>query len=167
MTLNLLRGLGWTVPAAVLVPNALWAALPGAATPAPPAAAPASWVRWVVPVEWVGRVAVFVLPAFYRFSLGTVGGRLALGVMLLALAFYYTGWARCFTRGRNPVLLYKPLFGVPLPLAVSPVVYFLAASVALRSMPLAVGAVVFGSAHIAISAFNYERLLVGSRASST
>jgi hypothetical protein len=45
-------------------------------------------------------------------------------VMLLALAFYYTGWVRYFTRGRTPALLYKPLLGIPLPLAVSPVDYF-------------------------------------------
>ena len=101
---------------------------------------------------------------FYRFSLRTTAGRLALGVMLLALAFYYTGWARYFTTGRNFALLYKPLVGIPLPLAVSPVVYFLAASVALRSVPLAIAAVVFGTAHVAVSRFECERM---SRASGT
>jgi len=164
MTLEVLRGLGWTVPVAVLLPNALWVVLPGAAPPTSPPTAPPSWLRWVQPVEWVGRAAVFLLPVFYRFELDTTPGVVALDTMLLALAFYYTAWARYFTRGRNPVLLYKPLVGVPLPLAVSPAVYFVAASIPLRSVPLAVAAVVFGAAHVAISKFECERM---SRASGT
>ncbi len=163
MTLDLLRGLGWAVPVAVLLPNALWLVLPSAAAPpARPPTTPPSWARRGEPVEWVGRAAVFIIPVFCRFSLGSTAGMLALAAMLLSLAFYYTGWARYFTRGRTPVLLFKPLFGVPLPLAVSPVVYFLAASVALRSVPLAVSAVAFGVAHVAISLFEYRRLVSGS-----
>lgn len=80
-------------------------------------------------------------------------------LMLLALAFYYMAWGRFYTRGRTPVLLYRPLFGVPLPLALSPVVLFLAAAVPLRALPLAVGAIVFGVAHVALSGFEYERLV--------
>ena len=129
--LDILRGLGWT------------------------SRLPPSRVRWVQPVEWAGRAAVFILP----FRLGAAASMLAGEVMLVALAFYYTGWARYFTRGRTPELLYMPLFGMPLPLAVSPVVYFLAASAPMRSVPLAVAAVVFGVAHVAISRFEFERIL--------
>jgi hypothetical protein len=107
-----------------------------------------------------------MIPVFCRLRLATAS-MLAGEVMLLALAFYYTGWARYFTRGRTPVLLFKPLFGVPLPLAVSPVVYFLAASVPLRSLPLAASAVVFGVAHVAISLSEYVRLVSGSRAGTS
>jgi hypothetical protein len=109
---------------------------------------------------------VFIIPVFCRFSLGSTAGMLALAAMLLSLAFY-TAWVRHFTQGRTPVLLFKPLFGVPLPLAVSPVVYFLAASVALRSVPLAVAAIVFGAAHVALSLFEYRCLVSGSPSSST
>jgi hypothetical protein len=122
--LDALRGWGWTVPVAVLLPNALWVILPSGAPPAPPTTAPPSWVRWVQPVEWAGRAAVLIIPVFYRLSLGSTACMLALTAMLLALAFYYTAWVRYFTRGRNSALLYKPLVGVPLPLAVSPAVYF-------------------------------------------
>jgi len=169
MTLDLLRGLGWAVPVAVLLPNALWLVLPSAAAPParPPTTALPSWTRWAEPVEWVGRAAVFILPVFSRFKLGTAASVVALWAMVLALAFYYTGWARYFTRGRTPVLLFKPLLGVPLPLAVSPVAYLLAASVALWSTPLGVAAVVFGAAHVAISLFEYRRLVSGSPSSST
>jgi hypothetical protein len=108
MVLDTLRGLGWTVPLAVLVPNVLWAVLPGAPS-APPTTALPSWTRWAEPVEWVGRAAVFILPVFSRFKLGTAASVVALWAMVPALTFYYTGWARYFTRGRTPVLLFKPL----------------------------------------------------------
>jgi hypothetical protein len=56
------------------------------------------------------------------------------------------------------VLLCKPLLGIPLPLSLSPVGYFLAASLALGSMPLAVAAVVFGAPHVAIGWSDYRVL---------
>jgi len=161
--MDLFRGLGWMVPVAVLLPNIVWAVLPAGASPATPKPVPPHWVRWVEVVEWVGRMAVLVLPVFSQFRLGTAASVLAGEVMFLALAFYYTGWARYFTRGRTAVLLYKPLFGVPLPMAVSPAVYFLAASAPLRSVPLAVAAVVFGAAHVAVGRFEYESLWPRSR----
>ncbi len=157
--LDTLRGLGWLVPVAVLAPNALWVALPGAAGLAPPAIPAPPWTRWVAPVEWVGRAAVFILPVLYRLEAGTMASVAALWVMSLALAFYYLGWLRYFTRGRERALLHGRLLGVPLPLTVSPVAYFLAASVALAPRPLAVAAVVFGAAHIAISWSEHARLV--------
>lgn len=58
MALGMLRGLGWAVPVAVLLPNILWATMAGAAPPESPTAVAPSWVQWVRPVEWVGRAAV-------------------------------------------------------------------------------------------------------------
>jgi len=167
MMLDLLSGLGWMVPAAVLVPNVLWALLPSRGRPTAGTTSLPHWVRWVEPVEWAGRLAVFTLPVFYRFKVGTTASVVALWAMVAALLFYYAGWVRYFTHGREPVLLYKRLVGAPLPLAVSPVVYFLAASIVLRSMPLAIATVVFGPAHVAISRAEYGRLLSETCSSAT
>jgi hypothetical protein len=164
MTLDLLRGLGWLVPVAVLVPNVLWALLPGASRAAPRTTALPQWVRWVEPVEWVGRMAVFILPVLCHFKLGTMTSVVALWAMLLTLLFYYLGWLRYFSHGREPVQLYRRLLGVPLPLAVSPVVYFLAASLVLRSRLLAIAAVVFGAAHVTVGWAEYECLKSDARA---
>lgn len=101
---------------------------------------------------------MLILPVFSRFELEKTASRAGLAAMLLALGLYYAAWARYFTR-RDPLLLYEPLCGVPLPLAVSPVICLLAASIPLRSAPLAVAAVVFGVAHIAISWAEYGRLI--------
>ena len=156
--LDMLCGLGWLVPVAVLLPNVLWAVLSGAERPPSPTTPLPPWTRLVEPVELVGRAAVFILPVFYRFKSGTTTSVAGLAVMLIALAFYYLGWGRYFTRGRDPVLLYKSLLGVPLPLAVSPVVFFIAASVVLESAPLAIASVAFGAAHVAIGLAERRRL---------
>jgi hypothetical protein len=107
-------------------------------------------------VEWVGRAAVLFLPTLYRFEAG--GNDIARWSMVAALAFYYLGWLRYFVGGRKARLLYAPLLQVPVPLAVSPVVFFLAASVALQAWPLAIAAVVFGAAHVALAWTEHRRL---------
>ena len=40
-------------------------------------------------------------------------------VMGLALAFYYAGWLRFFLRGRDYALLFRPIFGLSVPMAVA------------------------------------------------
>jgi hypothetical protein len=102
-------------------------------------------------VEWVGRIATLVLPFFYRVEAQYPGQIVALGVMALALLFYYAGWARYFARGRRRALLFEPLLGVPLPLAISPIVYFFAASVLLASWYLALATATLAVGHLSIS----------------
>lgn len=101
---------------------------------------------------------MFILPLLYRFQTATTWSAPALCTMGVALGFYYVSWARYVLRGREPVLLYKPQGGVPVPLAISPVIYFLAASVALGSVPLAVAAVMFGGAHVSLALVEHKRL---------
>jgi len=148
----LLHGsLGWAVPVAVAIPNVLWAVFPLrerqpvlAATSGPVVP---KWVEWV---ERAGQVSVFVLPFLYRFDLVSPASLVALGLMGFSLAFYYLGWLRYFLGGRRPEMLYRSLLGVPLPLSVSPVVFFLASSFVLRSVPFAIASVVFGVAHVVV-----------------
>ena len=71
--------------------------------------------------------------------------------MVLALGFYYAGWARYALKGHRFVLLYAPLLGVPLPMAICPVVYFAAAAVYLGSWPLAFAAGLLAIGHLAVS----------------
>jgi hypothetical protein len=156
----LLHGsLGWVVPVAVAIPNVVWAVFPArerqpvhAATSGPVAP---KWVEWV---ERVGQVSVFVLPFLYRFDLVSPASLVALGLMGLALAFYYLGWLRYFLCGRRPEMLYRSLLGVPLPLSVSPVAFFLASSFVLRSVPLAIASLAFGGAHVVVSRTAHGRL---------
>ena len=60
--------------------------------------------------------------------------------------------------GKQYLLLFSPLMGLPLPMVVSPIAYFLAASVFLSSWFLGVFAVVLAIGHIYISKVESERL---------
>jgi hypothetical protein len=69
----------------------------------------------------------------------------------LSLLFYYAAWLRYFTGGRTIEIMYQPLFGVPLPLAVSPVVFLGVSAYLLSSWSLAPAVVWFWVFHIWIS----------------
>jgi hypothetical protein len=142
---------GWIITVAVLVPNLFWMLLPPTHVPASGKEARPRYTRAVEAVEWIGRIGVFVIPLFYNVELGGPPEQVSAGVLVCALIFYYAGWLRYFFGGREYRFLYVDLLKVPLPLAVSPVIYFAAASVILHSVPLAVATTVFGAAHLYVS----------------
>ena len=76
---------------------------------------------------------------------------MSLTVMVLALLVYYAGWTRYFLRGRSHALLFEPFLRLPIPLAISPIVYLLAASMLLGSWCLALATVILGFGHLWIS----------------
>lgn len=142
---------GWIVAIPIILPNVLWALLPGPAEPS--AAAPTTTLlRTVGFIEGSGRVAVLVLPVFLDAQVQTTIDRVVACAGGLALALYYVGWGRYFFGGRAPVLLFAPLGPLPVPLAVAPVLYFLAFAVLARSPTMAVVTVLFGAAHVFMSA---------------
>ena len=150
--------LGGLVSLAVLLPNILWMFFP-------PTSLPAAQVRPKSPttglleiMEGIGRLGVFALPLFYSIAIQGTFGLLCLIVMIIALGFYYAGWVRYFRRGRTYASLYMPLLGVPIPMALSPVIYFLAASVVLQAGLLLIAASVLGIGHLALSWREYQRL---------
>jgi hypothetical protein len=109
-------------------------------------------------LERVGQVTSFVLPLFFLLS---SSGKLVsitwilMGVLLL---FYYVVWVRFFVRGRKYALLFAPMLGVPVPMATSPVLYFLLSSIVLGSVRQAVASVVLGIGHITISVRTFQKL---------
>jgi hypothetical protein len=98
--------------------------------------------------EWAGRIGTLVIPFFYWVDVQTRWQMGSLVVMALALLLYYAGWARYFVRGRSYRLLFEPFLGVPLPLAISPIVCFLAAAVLLVSWPLGIVTAIFAIGHL-------------------
>jgi ABC-type glycerol-3-phosphate transport system permease component len=101
---------------------------------------------------------VFAIPCFYRIQIESTIASVSLVVMALALGGYYLGWLRYVLRGRHFALLFSPMWGIPLPMAVLPVIYFGAASGLLRSWPLAVATVVFAIGHLAVSSLEQQRI---------
>jgi hypothetical protein len=84
-------------------------------------------------LERLGQVGSFVLPVFFAVQWGGWVQAAAVIVMVLSIAVYYTGWLRFHLKGRDFRLFFSPMFGLPIPLAISPVVYFLSLSLLLAA----------------------------------
>ena len=147
------------VTAAVFLPNLVFLALP-----------PLNVEKYGKPIdplaltliERVGQVSSFCLPLFYPLSSTGPLVVAAWGVMAISLVLYYSGWIRFFGHGRDYVLLFRSTAGIPVPMAVCPVVVFLFASVVLGSIWQAAAAVVLGIGHITIAVREQRRIALAS-----
>ncbi len=138
---------GIVVPILVLLPNLIFIFLPPL-SPANKASVPVA----LGIAENLSRAAVLIIPVFSSLTFSRRYAKPVLLLALLALALYYAAWTRYFTGGRSYELLGAPLSGVPLPLAVFPVIFLLASSYLLSSLPMMVAAALFGIFHIWVSA---------------
>jgi hypothetical protein len=143
------------ITAAVLVPNLLFLVLPP--SDAEKYGTPADSLPFAI-LERVGQVSSFILPLLFPLSFSGTRMLVAWIVMGVLLAFYYAGWIRYFRVGRGYALLYKPLLCVPVPMALSPVLYFLLSSVVLGSIWQAMGATILGVGHITVTMREYRRV---------
>ena len=135
---------GLLIALAILAPSFLLFPFPptGAPDPAPRT----STIAGVL--ERVGQVGCLVLAVI----VAPMPGHPAWLVALIALvAVYYLLWARYLAGGRRFRLLYAPLGPIPVPLALAPVLAFLAASAWMQNWLLAVAAVVLGVGHVTVS----------------
>ena len=107
-------------------------------------------------VEGIGRIGVFILPVFFAIHIEETYEVIALLGMIISLAFYYAGWIRYFKNNREYSLLFSPMAGIPVPLAVSPIVFFLFAAIILRSPYLFVAAAILAIGHIPVSLKQYN-----------
>ena len=141
---------GGLVPLLVAIPNVAWAV--GATRPPSPGLTGQAVAEpeVLVLLERLGRVALFFVPCFYPLVVVTGPDRACLVVGALALAVYYLSWGRYVLQGRPARMLLSPFGGLPVPLAISPVVAFLSTSVLTRSVLLAAITLAFGFAHISL-----------------
>lgn len=146
--------LNLVIPALVFIPNLL-------AYFFPPANEPQEFPEEPVLlkiIEWLGRIGLIIIPLFFPFSAKSVAGELALIVILIFLLIYYAGWFRFFYSGRVYEYLYLPLIDIPIPLALSPVVYFLYMSFLLDSTLMLISTIVFAAGHIPLSIISYRAI---------
>ena len=131
---------------AILLPNLLQALLPARGKPAGEPKVPAVFAV----LERVGQVACLALPLItgvaqpFAFNGFTVG-------LLLCRAVYYAGWARYYLGGRVFALLFRPLWGVPLPMAWAPALFFFLWGLWTASWPLVLASAIFAVGHLAES----------------
>ncbi|MBN1811999.1 MAG: hypothetical protein JXA14_09205 [Anaerolineae bacterium] len=148
--------MGWLIPLLVLLPNVLLMHFPPTGRPED-----TSGVNgWLELLERLGQPGVFVIPCFYRIRVQGATAATSLVVMVLALVCYYRGWLRYVQQGRHYALLFASLWGIPLPMAAMPIIYFGAAAALVRSWLLAVATLVFAIGHLAVS--EHERRKIAS-----
>lgn len=139
---------GILIPALLLLPNLLWMAFPGLTHPERDAQAP----LWLTVSENLGRLAVLLLPVFFMIDLDRRYSQPVLMLMGLCLLLYYAAWLRYFLAGRAHEMLSAPLLGVPLPMAVFPILLLILSSYLMHSWIMLGAAVFFGVAHLWVSA---------------
>jgi hypothetical protein len=148
---------GWIISLLVLAPNLILLAFPATQTPPPAQKPKGQFDVFTGLLERIGQVGCFVLPVLYQANTRDEYTLLALEFMAATLAFYYFAWARFLRQGREFRLFYQPMGGIPLPMAVAPVLYFLTASFALRSWPVLAAAILLGIGHLAVSEREWRR----------
>lgn len=140
-------GLSWAglaVALIILVPSFLL-------IPWPPRNAPSPMPKVGLPLtvmERVGQIGTLVLAAAI---VGEPGHPAWLAVVVVAVLAYYGLWARYFARSREFSALYTPLGILPVPMAVFPVLGFLAAAGWLGNPWLAGAAIILAAGHIPAS----------------
>lgn len=150
--------LGGIITLLVLLPNLLAVFFPPSTRLADDSQPNRSRLQIMTVVERIGQAGSFVIPFFYRVTLTSSIQAIALAIMVGALALYYAGWVRYLVQGRAEVLFYRSLLGIPLPMAIMPVIYFLAASALLGSVWLLLAAVLLGVGHITVTWLQSRRI---------
>lgn len=141
--------LGGIITLLVLLPNLLFVFFP------PKGALPAeendTRLKIFIVFERIGQATCFILPFFYRIRLEGTEQWAALALMGGFLLVYYWGWGRYLARGRDAAWLFRPLAGIPLPMAVMPVLYFFTAGFLLGSPWLILASGVLAAGHVPVT----------------
>jgi len=137
---------GALIPLLVVLPNVVWMLVPKADAGASP-----SEPLVLTILENVGRFVALILPFFFSLDVHKKFSAPVLIGMGLALAVYYTCWVRYFAGGRADALLGAPFLGIPMPMAIAPIVFLVLSSYLMSSWWMLGAALLFGVAHIWIS----------------
>lgn len=136
------------IPFAVLMPNLIYIGFPPRNLPD---VKKNHTILILKSAEGIGRFGVIVLPIFSSIHKEEQYEFLSLVGMTVFLLLYYFGWMRYFRGKREYKLLYSPMFGIPVPLAVFPTLYFMSASFVLHSPLLFLSNLILAIGHIPIS----------------
>jgi len=148
---------GWILTALLLLPNALYLLLTPRDVPPETDGRRLFRVQVLETVEKLGQIGSFALPFFCVFRFDTPIDVTSFVTFCLLMAFYYAGWVRYAMGGRPFRLLFAPMAGVPVPMAMAPVLAILAASINFHFWPLTVAAVILGIGHIPVSWMEWQR----------
>jgi hypothetical protein len=144
--------LGLAVSIAVLAPNLLMLWFPPVDLVRAPDGAGRSDLSGppapLIGLERAGQALCLTVPAI------TVPGPIIWWILIptvWALAVYYALWVRYLRAGCSAMLLYRPLWRVPVPMAILPAAVFLAAAAWLSNPWIAIAALILAAGHIPVS----------------
>lgn len=143
---NITINSGIIFPLLILIPNLVWMIMPK------PESIPTSEEPVLLTIiENIGRFATLLIPLFYAVQWQKKFTIPVLAVMTILLLIYYSAWMRYFIHQREVEWLSKSLFGIPLPLAVAPSLFFILSSYLLDSWWMLAASVLFGISHVWIT----------------
>lgn len=102
-------------------------------------------------------MGVIVVPLFFSIHIEEPYERISFIGLLLSLSIYYLGWIRYYLKRRDYRFLFSPMMGIPVPLAVTPGLYFMFAAVILHSYYLFFFSVILALGHIPNSLVDYQQ----------
>lgn len=111
-------------------------------------------------IENIGRIGCFLYPLFFGADIAASLPHSAMYLMLACVLLYYVCWIRFFLGRREFSLLFRPLWWIPIPMAVFPAVYFLSLAVLVRSLLMGVAAICFTLGHIPISYMTWKQVKI-------
>jgi len=109
-------------------------------------------------LERVGQISSFVLPFLYTIDGSMLLNRkfIVIGMMICILVYYFC-WIR-FLVERKREYFYKKILIIPLPMALTPILYFVMSALLFESKYLLVGSILLAVGHIYISNYDYQEI---------
>lgn len=107
-----------------------------------------SRIKLIENIENISRIISFILLLFLSKNLNPNLKNFWVVGMIIFLSLYYFLWGRYFYYGGSYWLLGKSFLGVPMPMAIFPVCYFICGAIWLHSFPAVIALVIFGVFHI-------------------
>jgi hypothetical protein len=140
---------GALIPVLLMLPNVVWMLLPEVKV-----RKEVDEPLFLTITETIGRFAILILPFFYSLDMKKIFSVPVIIGIIPALAIYYACWLRYFIGGRSVGLLSAPFLGLPLPMAVAPMIFLVLSAYWMGSWLMLGASIVFGFAHIWISALS-------------
>jgi hypothetical protein len=148
---------GWVISFFVLLPNLLVIILPPKNIPLDMAAKKSMGWKVIEILERTGQAACFIIPVFNTLRFDTATNKIILLTALLTLLFYYSGWLRYALSGQGFLTLFSPLGGIPIPMAIAPILIFLLTGINMHSWPMVIASFILAAGHLPISWHEWKR----------
>lgn len=107
-------------------------------------------------MERCGQIGIALLFLFSAAYFDNAETNVWFYLMLASVLVYYLLWMRYLIKGMSFSMLFAPLWGLPIPMAVFPVAAFFFTSAWTGSVPLAVAAGMFAVGHFVNSWHSYK-----------